>query len=57
VKRILSTKETSDTGLDQDLWKRPWTSEEMEPLAITMGDFEVSWLLSIFSCMVNLAIF
>jgi ribosome biogenesis ATPase len=40
VKRILSTKETSDTGLDQDLWKRPWTSEEMEPLAITMGDFE-----------------
>ncbi|CAK9276146.1 unnamed protein product [Sphagnum jensenii] len=40
VKRILSTKETSDTGLDQDLWKRPWTLEEMEPLAITMGDFE-----------------
>lgn len=32
---------TDDVSEDEELWRRPWTTEAMENLAITMQDFEV----------------
>lgn len=31
---------TDDVSEDEELWRRPWTTEAMENLAITMQDFE-----------------
>jgi len=35
---------TSHVYEDHEKWKQPWTDEELEHLAITMEDFEVSFL-------------
>jgi len=35
---------TNDVYEDDEKWRQPWSEEELEHLAITMEDFEVSFL-------------
>lgn len=39
----VSGEGAGDVGEDANMWRRPWTREEMEPLSITMKDFEVDF--------------
>lgn len=39
----VSGEDAGDIGEDANVWRRPWTREEMEPLSITMQDFEVDF--------------
>lgn len=39
----VSGEDAGDMGEDANVWRRPWTREEMEPLSITMQDFEVDF--------------
>ena len=48
-KRVFARKQTKTSSssivvdeLDDQDWREPWTSEDMENLAITMQDFEVT---------------
>ena len=49
LKRIFASKQTKTSSssivvdeLDDQDWREPWTSEDMENLAMTMQDFEVT---------------
>lgn len=50
LKRIFASKQTKPPSsssivvdeLDDQCWREPWTSEDMDNLAMTMQDFEVT---------------
>lgn len=41
---VIREDSLSDVYDDDDKWRQPWSEEELEHLAITMEDFEVSFL-------------
>ena len=59
LKRIFASKQTKTSSssivvdeLDDQNWREPWTSEDMENLAMTMQDFEVTLQLVNFQILV-----